>query len=137
MLKDFERKWKEPPLGLEYEFGQEYVNLWKNSAFDPEFMKKMVLFLGEWQWLNFPSPVFDWSDDHMTAFNDHLGHLLDLLPELSEFAKNYVIPLGKGISRENREKIAGLATSIIKSRLPKFIPERVIKALIRKVLGTV
>jgi hypothetical protein len=46
-----------------------------------------------------------------------------------------VFPLGKGISRENREKIAAMVTGVIKSKLPKFIPERVIRALVRKGLG--
>ncbi len=134
-LREYERRWKQPPLGREYEYGEEFVRLWKNSAFNPEFMKKMVLFIGELQWLNFPSPVFDWSDDHMQAFNDHLGHFLDLLPEMSSFAKENVAPLGKGISIENREKIAGLLTGGIKAKLPRIIPERLIKALMRKVLG--
>ncbi len=134
-LQEYERRWKEPPLGLEYEYGQEFLDLWKNSAFDPEFMKKMVVFLGEFQWLNFPSPIFDWSTDHMTAFNDHLGHFLDILPELSDFAKSYIVPMGKGISQENREKIANLVAGLIKAKVPKVIPERLIKELVKKGLG--
>ena len=134
-LSEYERRWKEPPLGQEYTYGREYVNLWKNSAFDPEFMKKMVLFLGELQWLNFPGPIFDWSDDHMRTFNDHLGHFLDLLPELSDFAKENVVPLGKGISDENREKIADLIIGAITSKLPRFIPKRFARAMVRKNLG--
>ncbi len=134
-LSDYERRWKEPPLGQEYEFGQEYVNLWKNSAFDPEFMKKMVLFLGELQWLNFPGPIFDWSDDHMKTFNDHLGHFLDLLPELADFANENVVPLGRGISNDNREKIADLVSGAVKKKLPKIVPDRFIKSMVRKNLG--
>lgn len=134
-LSAFERKWKDSPVGREYEYGREYVNLWKNSAFDPEFMKTMVLFLGEVQSLNFPSPIFDWSDDHMRTFNDHLGHFLDLLPELSDFAKQNVVPLGKGISAANREKLAGMITRGIKGRLPRIIPERIVSSMVRKRLG--
>ena len=134
-LSAYERKWKQSAVGREYEFGQEYVNLWKNSAFDPEFMKKMVLFLGEVQSLNFPSPVFDWSDDHMKTFNDHLGHLLDLLPELSDFANQNIVPLGKGISTENRERIAGMISGSIKKKLPRIIPERVIRSVVGRFLG--
>ncbi len=134
-LSVYENKWKQPPLGLEYEFGREYVNLWKNSAFDPEFMKKMVLFLGEVQWLNFPGPIFDWSDDHMKTFNDHLGHFLDLLPELSDFAKENVVPLGRGVSDQNREKIANLLAGAVKEKLPRLIPDKFVKTMIRKQLG--
>ena len=134
-LSDYERRWKEPPLGLEYEYGQEFVNLWKNSAFDPEFMKKMVLFLGELQWLNFPGPIFDWSDDHMRTFNDHLGHFLDLLPELSDFANKNIVPLKRGISDENREKIAALIGGAVREKVPKIIPDKFIKTMIRKNLG--
>jgi len=131
-LKEYEHRWKEPPLGPEYTYGREFVNLWRNSAFNPEFMKKMVLFLGELQWLNFPSPIFDWSDDHIKAFNDHLGHFLDLLPELSGFAKANVAPLARGISQENREKIANLIIGAMRSRLPRIIPEMVITTIVRK-----
>jgi electron transfer flavoprotein-quinone oxidoreductase len=135
-LTEYERRWKASSVGREYEYGKEFVNLWKNSAFDPEFMKKMVVFLGEFQSLNFPSPIFDWSDDHMKTFNDHLGHFLDLLPELGDFARENVVPLGKGISNENREKVAGLVTGALKNKLPRFIPERLIRALVGKLLGT-
>lgn len=134
-LQHYEARWKQPPLGLEYEFGKEYVALWKNSAFDPEAMKKMVEFLGELQWLNFPSPIFDWSDDHMQTFNDHLGHFLDLLPELSDFANKYVFPMRRGISDTNREKIANLISNTINSKLPGYVPEWPVKKVVRKKLG--
>lgn len=134
-LSEYEKKWKASSVGREYEYGREYVNLWKNSAFDPEFMKKMVVFLGEFQSLNFPSPIFDWSDDHMKAFNDHLGHLLDVLPELSDFAKENVVPLGKGISTDNREKVASLVSGAIKNKLPRIIPERIIRGVVNRFLG--
>ncbi|MBU0994936.1 MAG: NAD(P)/FAD-dependent oxidoreductase [Proteobacteria bacterium] len=134
-LQKYEAKWRQPPLGLEYEYGKEFVALWKNSAFNPEFMKKMVQFLGELQWLNFPSPIFDWSDDHMSSFNDHLGHVLDLLPELSEFAEKYVIPMKRGISDTNREKIANMISGSISAKLPGFIPDWPVKSIVRKKLG--
>jgi electron transfer flavoprotein-quinone oxidoreductase len=134
-LSEYEKKWKNSSVGREYEYGGEYVKLWKNSAFDPEFMKKMVVFLGEVQSLNFPSPIFDWSDDHMRAFNDHLGHLLDVLPELSDFAKENVVPLGKGISMENRERIASMISGAIRNKLPRIIPERIIRSVVNRYLG--
>ena len=111
-LTEYEQRWKEPPLGREYEYGQEFVNFWRNSAFNPELMKKIVLFIGELQYLNFPGPVFDWSDDHMTIFNEHLGHLLDVMPDLSGFAKENLVPLGRGISVENRERIADMLAGV-------------------------
>lgn len=134
-LKEFEQRWKEPPVGKEYEFGKEFVSFWRNSAFNPELMKKIVQFMGEFQYLNFPGPVFDWSDDHMAAFNEHLGHLLDVLPELSGFARECLVPMGRGISVENRERIAGLLAGAVKAKLPRIVPERLIRALIRKGLG--
>lgn len=133
-LKKYADKCKQAPLGLEYEYGTEFVNLWKNSAFDPEFMKKMVLFLGELQWLNFPSPIFDWSDDHMQAFNDHLGHFLDLLPELSDFGKSYVAPMARGITQENRKKIAELISAPIVEKFPEFIPKSLSAGLTNRLL---
>jgi len=71
----------------EFEFGPEFINFWRHSAFNPELMKKLVKVLGQVQCLNGPSIVFDWSDDHMTTINEHLGYLLDLIadPEVSEF----------------------------------------------------
>ncbi len=134
-LREYERKWKAPkPLGNEYTYGREFVNLWRNSAFDPVFMKKLVNFLGELQWLNGPSPIFDWSTGHMEAFNDHLGHVLDILPELGEFGKKYVAPLGGGLSDANRDKIANLLVGPVKSKLP-FLPEGMIRKVVRKFLG--
>jgi len=134
-LREYEQRWKEPPLGREYEFGQEYVNFWRNSAFNPELMKKLVLFIGELQYLNFPGPVFDWSDDHMTIFNEHLGHFLDVLPDLSGFAKENLVPLGKGISMENRARIADMLTGSIQAKLRGLVPRWPIRALFGKVLG--
>lgn len=129
-LKDYERRWHESPLGLEYEFGKEYVNLWKNSIFHPELMKKLVILIGEMQWLNFPSPIFDWSNDHMAAFNDHLGHFLDLIPGLSGFIKNSIAPMGRGISEQNLGKISALIANSIKQKLPRIIPVRLIRKLV-------
>ena len=134
-LREYEQRWKEPPLGREYEFGREFVNFWKNSAFNPELMKKIVLFIGEIQSVSFPGPVFDWSDDHMTIFNEHLGHLLDVLPDLSRFAKENLVPLGRGISAENREKIADMLAGAIRTKLRGFVPRRLIRALLGRALG--
>lgn len=134
-LSEYEKRWKQSALGREYQYGTEFINLWKNSAFDPEFMKKMVLFLAEFQSLNFPSPIFDWSDDHMKTFNDHLGHFIDLLPELGDFARKNVVPLGKGISAENREKIANMVANALKAKLPQIIPDRIVRWIVRKYLG--
>ena len=127
-------RYQQAPLGQEYEYGTEFLNLWKNSAFDPEFMKKMVVFIGELQWLNFPSPIFDWSDDHMQTFNDHLGHFLDLLPELSEFGKSYVAPMARGISQENRQKLADLLSSPIANKFPQFFPKSLATGITNKLL---
>ena len=134
-LREYEQRWKEPPLGREYEYGREFVNFWKNSAFNPELMKKIVLFIGELQYVNFPGPVFDWSDDHMTIFNEHLGHLLDVLPELSGFARENLVPLGRGISVENRERIADMIAGAIRTKLRGFVPRRLLRALLRRALG--
>jgi len=134
-LRDYERRWKASPVGREYAFGEEFVRFWRNSAFNPELMKKIVQFLGEMQYLSFPGPVFDWSDDHMAAFNEHLGHLLDVMPELSGFARECILPLGRGISQENRERIACMLAGAVKARLPRIIPERLIRALLRRGLG--
>ena len=133
-LKKYVEKYQQAPLGLEYEYGSEFANLWKNSSFNPEFMKKMVLFLGELQWLNFPSPIFDWSDDHMQTFNDHLGHFLDLLPEMSEFGKSYVMPMARGISQENRQKLANLLSSPIVNKFPEIIPKFLVQVITDKLL---
>ena len=83
----------------------------------------------------FPGPVFDWSDDHMTIFNEHLGHLLDVMPELSGFAKENLVPLGRGISLENRERIADMLAGAIRTKLRGFVPRRLIRALLGRALG--
>jgi hypothetical protein len=98
-------------------------------------MKKLVLFIGELQYLNFPGPVFDWSDDHMTIFNEHLGHFLDVLPDLSGFAKENLVPLRRGISMENRARIADMLAGWIQAKLRGFIPRRLIRALLGIALG--
>jgi len=134
-LAEYEQRWNEPPLGKEYEYGREFVNFWRNSAFNPELMKKIVLFIGEMQYLNFPGPVFDWSDDHMTIFNEHLGHLLDVMPELSDFARDNLVPLGRGISRENRERIGDMLAGAIRTKLRGFVPRWLIRALLCRALG--
>ncbi len=132
-LKEYERRWEESAVGDEYTFGKEYVGLWRATAFNPEYMKTLGLFLGELQSLSFPGPVFDWSDGHMNCFNDHLGHLLDILPQLAPIAP-HITPMGRGISDANREKIANLVVSAIRKKVP-FIPEILVKPLVRKMLG--
>ncbi len=75
----------------------------------------------------------------MQALNDHLGHMLDLLPEMADFGKNYAAPLARGISDENRGKIAALLSSSIATKFPSFVPtslaEGVTNKLVRKQMG--
>ena len=71
----------------------------------------------------------------MKTFNQHLGHFLDLLGELAEFFKEIIAPLGKGISQENREKLLDLLVNLLGSKLPRIIPKRFIRAMLRKNLG--
>jgi len=135
-LSVYEKLWKESPVGKEFEYGHEYVNFWRNSAFNPEFMKKIVVLLGQLQAFNGPSLVFDWSDDHMTTFNEHLGYLLDVLadPEIKEFGSKYLAPMGRGISRENMEKIADMIVPSIASKI-KVLPQSLIKKMFMKQYG--
>lgn len=132
-LAEYERRWEASKVGAEYHFGKEYVGLWRATAFDPAFMKTMGRFLGELQSLSFPGPVFDWSDGHMECFNDHLGHLLDLLPEMAPVVP-HIKPMGRGITNANREKITNLIVGSIKKKVP-FIPTAITRPLIRKLLG--
>ncbi|MBP7735355.1 MAG: NAD(P)/FAD-dependent oxidoreductase [Spirochaetes bacterium] len=134
-LGDYERRWKDSPVGREFEYGHEFVNFWRNSAFDPEFMKKIVVLLGELQTLNGPSIVFDWSDDHMTTINEHLGYFLDALadPQVRAFGRNYLTPMGRGITRENMEKIASMLAPAIASKI-KILPEKMIRNMLVKKL---
>jgi len=132
-LAEYERTWEASSVGREYDFGKEYVGLWRATAFDPVFMKTMGRFIGEMQSISFPGPVFDWSNGHMECFNDHLGHLLDLLPEMAPVVP-HIKPMGRGITDANREKIASLIVGLIKKKVP-FMPTFVTKPLVRKLLG--
>jgi len=71
----------------------------------------------------------------MTIFNEHLGHFLYVLPDLSGFAKENLVPLGKGISMENRARIADMLAGSIQAKLRGFVPRWPIRALLGKVLG--
>jgi flavin-dependent dehydrogenase len=134
-LSEYEKKWQESPVGREFDFGPEFINFWRHSAFNPELMKKLVKVLGQVQCLNGPSIVFDWSDDHMTTINEHLGYLLDLIadPEVSEFGSKWVSPMGRGISKENMEKIANMMAPALAKKL-KVLPESFIKKMLVKKL---
>ncbi len=104
-LQEYEVRWKASSLGLEHKFGKEFTELWDNSIFNPELMKKQIQFLLEFSMLHPFSIVFDWGDAHMECFNQHLEHFLDLAPEFADFAKTYVLPLGKGIHPELVERM--------------------------------
>ena len=134
-LSVYEKKWQESPVGREFDYGEEFVNFWRHSAFNPEFMKKIVELLGNIQNLNGPSIVFDWSDDHMSTINEHLGYVLDSLadPEIREFGSKYLAPMGRGITKENMEKIAKMMAPGIAKKL-KILPESFIRNMLVKKL---
>ncbi len=69
----------------------------------------------------------------MECFNDHLGHLLDLLPQMAPVVP-HIKPMGRGISDANREKIADLIVGAIRKKIP-FVPVALTRPLIRKILG--
>jgi flavin-dependent dehydrogenase len=113
-LAEYERRWKASDLGKEHEFGEEFVNLWNASIFDPEGMKRQVQLLLEFSMLHPFSIVFDWGDAHMDCFNQHLDHMLDLLPEFGDFGKTYLVPLARGIWPKNVKHVLLMA----KPRIP-------------------
>jgi len=104
-LREYERRWKASPLGREHEFGEEFVDLWNATAFDPEAMKKQIQLLLEYSMLNPFSIVFDWGDAHMECFNQHVSHFLDLAPDFGEFGATYIKPLARGVWPENVRRI--------------------------------
>jgi len=57
------------------------------------------------------------------------------MPELSGFARENLIPLGRGISVENRERIADMLAGVIRTKLRGFVPRRLIRALLGRALG--
>jgi len=104
-LAEYERRWKASDLGKEHEFGEEFVNLWNSSIFDPKLMERQIQLLLEVSMLHPFSIVFDWGDAHMDCFNQHLDHLMELAPEFGEFGKTYIAPLARGIWPSNIKKI--------------------------------
>lgn len=115
-LKEYERRWKASPLGLEHEFGKEFVDLWNNTAFNPEKMERQIQLLLEYSMLSPFSIVFDWGDAHMECLNQHIEHFLELLPEFGDFGHQYLKPFARGIWPSNVQKIL----LMLKPRLPGF-----------------
>ena len=97
-LAEYERRWKASKLGDEHRFGPEFVDVWDHSIFDPELMKKLIQFLLEFSELHPFAVLFDWSDDHVNCLNQHMEHLMDIMPEFSDFGKKYLQPLSSAIS---------------------------------------
>jgi len=104
-LAEYERRWKASDLGKEHEFGEEFVNLWNSSIFDPKLMERQIQLLLEFSMLHPFSIVFDWGDAHMDCFNQHLGHLIELAPEFGDFGKTYIAPMARGIWPSNVKKM--------------------------------
>jgi electron transfer flavoprotein-quinone oxidoreductase len=115
-LSEYEKRWKATALGKEHEFGQEFVDLWYNSIFDPKSMAKQMQLLLEFSMLHPFSIVFDWGDAHMDCFNQHLEHLLELAPQFSDFAGKFISPMARGIWPSNVKKIL----SLTKPKIPLF-----------------
>lgn len=113
-LREYEKRWKSSPLGKEHEFGEELVNLWYNSAFDPDAMTKQIQLLLEFSMLHPFSICFDWVDSHMECLNHHLEHIMKLAPEFSDFGKTYITPLARGIWPGNVRNMLAM----IKPRIP-------------------
>ncbi len=113
-LTEYERRWKASDLGKEHEFGEEFVNLWDASVFDPKLMVRQVQLLLEFSMLHPFSIVFDWGDAHMDCFNQHLEHFLDLIPEFGEFGSTYLKPMARGIWPRNVKHVLLMA----KPRVP-------------------
>jgi flavin-dependent dehydrogenase len=108
-LDEYDRRWKATDLGKEHEFGQEFVDIWYNSIFDPDSMVEQMQLLLEFSMLHPFSIVFDWSDAHMDCFNQHLASLLELAPQYSDFAGKFISPMARGVWPSNVKKILSLA----------------------------
>ena len=121
-LGEYERRWKASKLGDEHRFGAEFVDVWDHSIFDPELMTRLIQLLLELSELHPFSMLFDWSDDHVYCLNQHALHLLDLIPEFSQWSGEYLGPLKKAVSPQVVEK----ALLQLKPRLPwlKLLPDR-------------
>jgi flavin-dependent dehydrogenase len=104
-LSEYERRWKASKLGKEFEFGEEFVNLWNSTVFNPKLMARQIQILLEFSMLHPFSIVFDWSDAHMDCFNQHLEHLMDLMPQFTDFGKTYLQPLARGIWPKNVKRV--------------------------------
>lgn len=113
-LDEYDKRWKATDLGKEHEFGQEFVDLWYNSIFDPDSMVEQMQLLLEFSMLHPFSIVFDWSDAHMDCFNQHLEHFLELAPQFGDFASKFISPMARGIWPSNVKKIL----SLVKPRIP-------------------
>ena len=113
-LSEYERRWKASDLGKEHEFGEEFVNLWDSSIFNPKLMERQVQLLLEFSMLHPFSIVFDWGDAHMDCFNQHLEHFLDLIPEFGQFGKTYIRPMARGIWPRNVKHVL----LMVKPRIP-------------------
>lgn len=141
-LQEYERRWRSSPLGREHEFGEEFVNIWKASIFDPELMKGLTQLLLEFSMVDPFAVVFDWGDSHMDVLNQHIEHLVGMLPEYGEWLRDYASPLLEGISSDNIDRILELSIEIAKSRASypskvffKIVPDRVLKKMIKSALG--
>ena len=118
-LSEYERRWEASYLGREYDFGKEWVTLWCGSVFSAENMVLFSQLIGELQWFNFFPLCMDWSDDHMTCINRHLGHVLDILEEIGKAGNaNALAPvfsrLGEGITAENKFRLGKIMAPLAK-----------------------
>ena len=113
-LQEYERRWKASHLGREHEFGEEFVNIWESSIMDPETAATQLQFMLEFTMLHPFSIVFDWGDDHMSCFNQHLKHFMELAPQFSDFGKTYIAPMARGIWPSNVKQML----LMVKPKLP-------------------
>jgi flavin-dependent dehydrogenase len=135
VLAEYERRWKASPLGLEHTFGDEFVELWGHSIFDPELMKKLIQLLLEFSELHPFSVLFDWSDDHVSCLNQHIEHMFDMMPEFSDFASEYMSPLANTISPQ----VVRRALLQAKPKVPlfKFLPDDLYLKLLARLNGQI
>ncbi|MGQ4875932.1 MAG: NAD(P)/FAD-dependent oxidoreductase [Promethearchaeia archaeon] len=114
-LKEYEKRWKNASVGIEFEAGYELWALWKALPFHESNMKWFIPLISEAL-----AGLFDWSEPHKVRMRQIISYIKKNLPVAMPVMMQNVIPLLTKVLEDDMDKI--MDPSILQE-LMKALPQ--------------
>ena len=99
-LKEYEERWQEGSVGLEFEAGPELWSVWKALPFNSENMDWFIPMVSEAL-----TGIFDWSEPHKVRLRQILARVKQYLPQAMPILMEEFVPLFSKVLEDDMDKI--------------------------------